>query len=110
MKLSLGSPKKPPKVPSSWFSVDASFIPVLGKPSPRSRLPPSSSGSLEEAFSHRIQACQAQFSLTKARVVWRRSWQLGKQEIPTPSHSSSPVSSAATCTDHHLEVDQRIRD
>ncbi|MQL69746.1 hypothetical protein Taro_002044 [Colocasia esculenta] len=42
-------------------------------------------------------------------VVLRRSWQLGKQEIPTPSRSSSPVSSAATCTDHHLEVDQRAR-
>ncbi|MQM16303.1 hypothetical protein Taro_049259 [Colocasia esculenta] len=25
------------------------------------------------------------------RVVWRSSWQLGKQEIPTPSRSSSPL-------------------
>ncbi|MQL85709.1 hypothetical protein Taro_018231 [Colocasia esculenta] len=45
--------------------------------------------------------------LELSRVVWRRFWQRGKQEIPTPSRSSSPVSSAATCTDHHLEVDQR---
>ncbi|MQL85251.1 hypothetical protein Taro_017768 [Colocasia esculenta] len=26
-----------------------------------------------------------------SRVLWRSSWQLGKQEIPTPSRSSSPL-------------------
>ncbi|MQM01255.1 hypothetical protein Taro_034004 [Colocasia esculenta] len=30
---------------------------------------------------------------------------MGKQEIPTPGRSSSPLT-AATCTDSHLEVDQ----
>ncbi|MQL75775.1 hypothetical protein Taro_008155 [Colocasia esculenta] len=29
-------------------------------------------------------------SLHLIGVVWRSSWQLGEQEIPTPSRSSSP--------------------
>ncbi|MQL77166.1 hypothetical protein Taro_009571 [Colocasia esculenta] len=45
--------------------------------------------------------------LELAGIVWRSSWWLGSRRSSTPSRSSSPVSSAATCTDHHLEDDQR---
>ncbi|MQM14659.1 hypothetical protein Taro_047600, partial [Colocasia esculenta] len=44
--------------------------------------------------------------LELAEIVWRSSWWLGSRRSSTPSHSSSPVSSAATCADHHLEVNQ----
>ncbi|MQL85879.1 hypothetical protein Taro_018411 [Colocasia esculenta] len=37
------------------------------------------------------ETCTDSYLEVDQRVVWRRSWQLGKQEIPTPSCSSSPL-------------------
>ncbi|MQL70720.1 hypothetical protein Taro_003030, partial [Colocasia esculenta] len=48
-------------------------------------------------------------SLHLVGVVWRSSWWLGEQEIARTKPFFFPVASAATCTDSHLEVDQRHR-
>ncbi|MQM06232.1 hypothetical protein Taro_039055 [Colocasia esculenta] len=45
--------------------------------------------------------------LERARGVWRSSWWLRSCGTPTPSRSFFPFSSAATCTNRPLEVDQR---
>ncbi|MQL96830.1 hypothetical protein Taro_029513 [Colocasia esculenta] len=45
-------------------------------------------------------------SLHLVGVVWRSSWQLGSRRSPTPSRSSTAFSSAATCTNRPLKVDQ----
>ncbi|MQM03730.1 hypothetical protein Taro_036517 [Colocasia esculenta] len=68
VKLSLGSPKKPPKHHSSGFLVGVDAKPVVGKPSPWSPLASSCNRTPDEAPNRRIKACKVQTSSQPARV------------------------------------------